>query len=285
MSKMEKSENITQYIEPPRPLWIPFILFVSIFPLIVFMLLSFTLVDAGDTITILGLAAMFLVTFIILSLFIYLRKDEYSLSVSLADNLLEKTRKNKSVNKYELNSIKAFVSKYIKTFGDAHYQLLIQKQDSSLDILFEMEGLHFSPGNWHKFAKRLSEATKKELTIENWQDDYEGDLKLIPQEELPNTAKKLSMFIAYALTIFVSFAGALFFLRNPSVNSFLGFGAATVMLNAIIFKFLLSAFLHVKNKPEYDNLAIIAYVTLLIKYFVMYALIVFYIKLYSEFIN
>ena len=157
---------------------------------------------------------------------------------------MEVIKKGVTFQQYELDKIKSFVSKY--NIGLYQYKLLLEMHDGGQPVLFDIAGAFVSPNQWHEFWEKLARLSDRECRIEVWIHDWNGKLKLLPKEKWITTSKLAFLFIP----LVISFAGAIAFNINPSVNSFIAFGIATIILNSFYILFI-----YLKNKEENQNQA------------------------------
>ena len=191
-------------------------------------------------------------------------------------NILEKVKKGKVPQKYELDSIKCFTSKRILARPDK-YKLLIDKIDGTSDEIFNEYPFGKFGNHWECFAEKLSVLTNKPLSKEMWQEDYDGKLSLISPEAFQD--KKKNGIFMFAVPLSISFLGAACLKVFPSTKAFIYAGLVTVLINIII-----SFYFVFKNRKDFGKLSnntfiLAVYVlTLLIPYCSFYILFVYWLN-------
>ncbi|NIT03388.1 hypothetical protein GTO10_00360 [Candidatus Saccharibacteria bacterium] len=202
---------------------------------------------------------------------IYLPENKYHLIVSQKNNKLSMFRGKELEREWNLDNIKKLISKRIRRRGDRKHELIIEDNSGGSHVLFDLNDIYISSGQWHNFAESLAKIIDKEYVKEAWREASDGKLHLLPPEELKAFTYRKIVF--YPLIIAIPFMGAIGYNYWPSVSSFLGFGFATAVVNIPLS--LLSA-----TKSEQETNMKIMVPVLFVKGVAIYVMSILMVKLY-----
>lgn len=232
MENIAKSQTV---IRAPRPLWISLLQLCLGLPtpiIAMYILVAVIISDVSfSSKDILFISVMILVLLLIAFPFLYFPQKYIPLViVDREQKLLKKIKKREATQEYDLNSIRCFVSKCIKTQPGMQCKLILEKLDGDSVALFSEDMALGS--RWEIFSEKISTASGKPLKKETWVEDYNGKLSLIPPETLIVNKRRGMLILSVPLAI--SFLGATAFRLFPTAKAFVLLGSATVVTNICI---------------------------------------------------
>jgi len=229
---IEKGNSRTVVNAPRRPV-VFFLQLLSATPLItavVFIVAFFIAVPDARAQDILILSSPFTVPLFVLALVLYYLPSTYIANYSFdrKARLLTRVKKGDEPQVFNLKAAKVIVSRRTFTNPGLKYEIIVQDSQGGSQVVFDENPTYWRI-HWTGFSEKLSEITGLPLKQEQWVEDMNGKLSLIPKEKIAKDRRR--NLIPALIALGCALACAVLFRVHPTPRALLYFGIATVALN------------------------------------------------------
>lgn len=145
--------------------------------------------------------------------------------------LLTRAKKGEEPQVFDLKAAKGIVSRKTFTNPGLKYEVIVQDSQGGSQVVFDENPTYWRI-HWAGFSEKLSKITGLPLKQEQWVEDMNGKLSLIPKERIAKDIRR--DLIPALIALGCALAGAVLFRVHPTSKALLYFGIASVALNTFI---------------------------------------------------